>query len=264
MVVIIDDRGDVWQWSPNLIKVIPYDFFVGIGDINSSFLPKKSEITSKTRTPLPPPPFESSEDKENTSVAEDVEALANGETISADADAVVDADASSLETQLVAMAGGDDPSVMEEQSNAQAETIAAQVTDRPLMKKQEMLDKMDGDDETKENSKEEQTSDTASEHSHKHRQNLLHDDDEELRYLQANLEHVHKLFFEEYDHNIASSAGGRVAQLRGEKSSKKPPLDNLELVPDVKDIMPPVKLDVLKDVVICFTGVIPQGLNHET
>lgn len=40
MVVIIDDRGDVWQWSPNLIKVNPFEFFVGIGDINSSFLPK--------------------------------------------------------------------------------------------------------------------------------------------------------------------------------------------------------------------------------
>ncbi|KAG7452156.1 uncharacterized protein BT62DRAFT_926376 [Guyanagaster necrorhizus] len=40
MVVIIDDRGDVWEWSPNLIKVVPYDFFVGIGDINSAFLPK--------------------------------------------------------------------------------------------------------------------------------------------------------------------------------------------------------------------------------
>lgn len=26
MVVIIDDRGDVWQWSPNLIKVIPCEF----------------------------------------------------------------------------------------------------------------------------------------------------------------------------------------------------------------------------------------------
>lgn len=23
MVVIIDDRADVWEWSPNLIKVIP-------------------------------------------------------------------------------------------------------------------------------------------------------------------------------------------------------------------------------------------------
>lgn len=23
MVVIIDDRADVWEWSPNLIKVVP-------------------------------------------------------------------------------------------------------------------------------------------------------------------------------------------------------------------------------------------------
>jgi len=26
MVVIIDDRADVWEWSPNLIKVIPCEF----------------------------------------------------------------------------------------------------------------------------------------------------------------------------------------------------------------------------------------------
>ncbi|KAN0060227.1 CTD phosphatase Fcp1 [Thecaphora frezii] len=39
MVVIIDDRADVWKWSPNLVKVMPYDFFVGIGDINATFLP---------------------------------------------------------------------------------------------------------------------------------------------------------------------------------------------------------------------------------
>ncbi|CRK23984.1 hypothetical protein BN1708_018074, partial [Verticillium longisporum] len=36
MVVIIDDRADVWPRNrPNLIKVVPYDFFKGIGDINS-------------------------------------------------------------------------------------------------------------------------------------------------------------------------------------------------------------------------------------
>ncbi|KAL7418267.1 CTD phosphatase Fcp1 [Cryptotrichosporon argae] len=39
MVVVIDDRSDVWGDCPNLVKVIPYDFFVGIGDINGSFLP---------------------------------------------------------------------------------------------------------------------------------------------------------------------------------------------------------------------------------
>ncbi|RUO95419.1 hypothetical protein BC936DRAFT_144095, partial [Jimgerdemannia flammicorona] len=82
MVVVIDDRSDVWDWSPNLIKVqqcklglrrqekgswsicgfylcldviwdlltlmimiqhifAADDFFVGIGDINASFLPKR-------------------------------------------------------------------------------------------------------------------------------------------------------------------------------------------------------------------------------
>ncbi|ANB14794.1 Fcp1p [Sugiyamaella lignohabitans] len=44
MVAIIDDRGDVWKWSNNLIKVVPYNFFVGIGDINSSFLPQRTGI----------------------------------------------------------------------------------------------------------------------------------------------------------------------------------------------------------------------------
>lgn len=42
MVAIIDDRGDVWNWSANLIKVVPYIFFVGTGDINSNFLPQKT------------------------------------------------------------------------------------------------------------------------------------------------------------------------------------------------------------------------------
>lgn len=41
MVIIIDDRGDVWNWSENLIKVVPYNFFLGVGDINSNFLPKQ-------------------------------------------------------------------------------------------------------------------------------------------------------------------------------------------------------------------------------
>lgn len=34
MVVVIDDRADVWQYSPNLVTVLPYHFFQGTGDIN--------------------------------------------------------------------------------------------------------------------------------------------------------------------------------------------------------------------------------------
>lgn len=43
MVVVVDDRGDVWHWSPNLIKVHPYNFFVGIGDINEPGKPSVPE-----------------------------------------------------------------------------------------------------------------------------------------------------------------------------------------------------------------------------
>jgi len=30
MVVIIDDRADVWEWSPNLVKVIPCSYYVSL------------------------------------------------------------------------------------------------------------------------------------------------------------------------------------------------------------------------------------------
>ena len=33
MVAIIDDREDVWNYSPNLVPVLPYKFFKGIYDL---------------------------------------------------------------------------------------------------------------------------------------------------------------------------------------------------------------------------------------
>lgn len=35
MVVILDDRLDVWERSPNLVQVKPYEFFINAGDINT-------------------------------------------------------------------------------------------------------------------------------------------------------------------------------------------------------------------------------------
>jgi RNA polymerase II subunit A C-terminal domain phosphatase len=34
MVLILDDRADVWENSPNLIRIKPYEFFKGYGDVN--------------------------------------------------------------------------------------------------------------------------------------------------------------------------------------------------------------------------------------
>ncbi|OAD04700.1 hypothetical protein MUCCIDRAFT_130883, partial [Mucor lusitanicus CBS 277.49] len=34
-VVVLDDRADVWDYSPNLIQIKPYEYFAGVGDINA-------------------------------------------------------------------------------------------------------------------------------------------------------------------------------------------------------------------------------------
>ncbi|KAF7302491.1 RNA polymerase II subunit A C-terminal domain phosphatase [Mycena chlorophos] len=56
MVVVIDDRADVWEWTPNLLKVVPFDFFVGIGDINGTFLPKNTMLGPAAPEKPPPAP----------------------------------------------------------------------------------------------------------------------------------------------------------------------------------------------------------------
>ncbi|KAI8369405.1 uncharacterized protein BYT42DRAFT_617436 [Radiomyces spectabilis] len=81
MVVILDDRADVWNFSPNLIKIKPYEFFVGIGDINSPFAPKKEFetvpqlVAVPQKTPILPPtkpatekPVLSAKDKDSATI----------------------------------------------------------------------------------------------------------------------------------------------------------------------------------------------------
>ncbi|KAI9369362.1 hypothetical protein BJX61DRAFT_151699 [Aspergillus egyptiacus] len=235
MVVIIDDRGDVWRWSPNLIKVSPYDFFVGIGDINSSFLPKKQELGPPTEEKAAAPQHH-----------------VNGAARKAD-----ESEVSTLE-QLVTMGGGDNPRLLQEQSDAQDETIMHQVEDRPLAQKQKELDAEDESAEPSESSSIDESQDSA-----KHRHHLLVDNDQELIELSRRLEDVHTHFFEEYDRKRARGLGGRVATLRGEKALSKEKDVDLKLVPDVKDIMPRLKRRVLGGVVIVFSGVLPLGTDTQ-
>ncbi|KAL1973917.1 hypothetical protein VTN31DRAFT_5477 [Thermomyces dupontii] len=227
MVVIIDDRGDVWRWNHNLIKVSPYDFFVGIGDINSSFLPKKPELT-----PAPG----AGKGKATAETTPDVNGVAaaarNGET-----------DMSTVE-QLVSMGGGDDPSLLQLQATQQEETIMHQVEDRPLLQKQKELDA--------EEAAESQASETSSVDESRHRHHLLEDHDTELYQLEERLEKVHRMFFEEYDRRRAQ---------RPAKDGDGGDDDDvdLEVVPDVKTLIPQIKRPVLDGVVIVFSGVLPLG-----
>lgn len=245
MVVIIDDRGDVWKWNPNLVKVSPYDFFVGIGDINSSFLPKRQELNQESKAGHKPSEKPSTEGKP-------AEHRANGVLTKADGTEV-----STLE-QLVSMGGGSNPQVLQEQSHAQEETIMHQVEDRPLLQKQKELDAEDDVAESSDSS----SSVDDSQESMRHRHHLLEDNDRELYQLQERLQRVHRLFFDEYKKRT-QTLGGRVAALRRDKARSKEKDIDLKVVPDVKDIMPQIKREVLGGVVLVFSGVLPLGTDTQ-
>lgn len=260
MVVIIDDRGDVWGWNENFVKVTPYDFFVGIGDINSSFLPKKPEanLTVKAES--------TSKNAAKPELAADVGVKetgtkTNGDGVEISESSIVSTStaASALE-QLVSMGGGDDPTLLQAQTSLQDETLAAQRHDRPLLQKQKLLEAEDASSESS------GASDTSSDDGHP-RHKLLQDNDEELKYLEESLTKVHSEYFEAYTRQLPSSQGGRVAELRGSSTKRRQfPKQNqdLAIVPDIKDIMTQMKHLVLEGVVIVFSGVIPLHLDWNT
>jgi RNA polymerase II subunit A-like phosphatase len=272
MVVIIDDRGDVWNWIPNLIKVNPYDFFIGIGDINSSFLPKRPE------SPKVPRVAPASTPDPNNDIAESVikdsadskvngtgtEASQSEESSQQESIQSSVSDVSALE-QLVSMGGGDDPTLLREQTASQDKTITTQVADRPLLQKQKQLEAEEAALDTASQDKDADgnpvaCSDSASE-SDKPRHNLLHDDDRELQYLEEALRKVHTQYYDICPRELTDLQGGRVAQLRVAQTNRQslPASRDMAMVPDIKVLLPQVKRTVLAGVVIVFSGVVPLG-----
>ncbi|QSS64812.1 RNA polymerase II C-terminal domain phosphatase component, partial [Histoplasma capsulatum] len=255
MVVIIDDRGDVWKWTDNLIKVVPYDFFVGIGDINSSFLPKKQEFKG---FPLGAAKSKKELDSKET---ETTRTTTNGSSAT-NADGQTTTEISALE-QLVTMGGGDNPVLLQEQATEQEEAIAHQVEERPLLQKQKQLD---AEDEAAELLAAGENGDSSSSDSHdssRHRHHLLEDNDTELSKLEERLKAVHTAFFDEYDRRRTSSLGGRVSALKGQRVPSKDKDIDLRIVPDIKVIMPQIKRPVLQSVDLVFSGVLPLGTDTQ-
>ncbi|KAF5001177.1 hypothetical protein FGRMN_1201 [Fusarium graminum] len=228
MVVIIDDRADVWPMNrPNLIKVVPYDFFKGIGDINSSFLPKRQDILpilkSKPVTddsPKPPP--------KASPIAE-----------------------------IVRMSGGDDAASLKSQTEEQEKTLEKQLKDRPLLHMQEELDKEDDQQETN----------TTTDSALTHHRNVLVDDDEELIALQDHLTDLHTSFYETYDRRRAERKEKEGTHPPAHsKSKRRVSVDDgvdLSMVPDAGDILDELKSNVLSGLVIVLSGLVPLGVRVE-
>ena len=270
MVVIIDDRGDVWKWNENLVKVTPYDFFVGIGDINSSFLPKLP-----ARIPiLPDAPPNPNKDLALGATKKEPEPKVNGDDAqpeNVNSTSTHEINGTSTLAQLVSMGGGDDPSLLEEQTNQQGAALATQLQERPLLQKQLLLEAEEAKAASSSGSEAAETNGTSSPPNaavlpERPRHKLLQDNDTELTHLEHALRKVHTEFYDAYTRSLADNQGGRLAQLRGAGGRRQPASANrdLELIPDIKLIMPAIKSRVLAGLVLVFSGVVPLGVDVHT
>lgn len=273
MVVIIDDRGDVWNWNENLIKVTPYDFFVGIGDINSGFLPKKpgADVPSKSEiiaqsSSIRPSESTSINNAELGETGNDLEQPNQPWSSSSSPSPSPSSSPRNVSAldHFVSMGGGDDPITLQARKSQQDEAVAAQLQDRPLLQKQLKLEAEDAASEASSTNAPSEHDPNARAHETPHK--LLQDFDQELSYLEIALRKVHTEYFDTYARQLANAQGGRIAELRGSSKRKHSISDNtdLALVPDIGNLMPRLKLRVLEDVVLVFSGVIPLHLDWQT
>ncbi|EGV65209.1 CTD phosphatase Fcp1 [Yamadazyma tenuis] len=246
MVAIIDDRGDVWQWEDNLIKVVPYDFFVGIGDINSSFLPKKNtQITGPSKKRKSIAKLEAMEEDLEHEFAESD----NGDAPDSESDVSDTGDSKedkenidhshSAVDRLVEIGGGEDnKNLLIEQSRSRTLSLEQQQHDRPLAKLQHDLEKINHDHETKSDS-EHSSNENDDAANDEEEDNLLYDDDNELESLKVALSNIHNEYYKILD-------------------SKNPER------PDLTYVIPNLKSKCLEGVVILFSGIIPLGINPDS
>jgi len=199
---------------------------VGIGDINSSFLPPKPDplltqpsLNPSSRAPSLPPP-EALPTLQKNSVPDTAETLADAEV-----------DVAEVATAVLL--------------SKQTEVLSAQLEQRPLAKKQEEL--LEGAE------KPQATVAQAAETTHNgignvkeksHRQALLKSDDGELERVKLLLTEVHRRFFNKYERSFK---GARV-----------------DPEYDVRVIIPQIKTETFAGTHLLFSSVIPLEVDPQT
>ncbi len=257
MVVIIDDREDVWNFAPNLIHVRPYHFFQHTGDINAPPGLAKQEKDDKEGFD-----FTSLNQTENSSEGSSSEVL-NGSTSKSE-----EKDKKSPEKVLSDEDVGAGTQVEGEVTESLCKYVEAKQDDGAMDTTDDMKETKDitterSTENMKENSKEseepplektveenvlKQTESSKSEKSSAEEENgqiYIRDTDDYLLHLQDILQKVHGAYYELYDDN----RGGN-----GEET---------KAVPDMKIVLPYVRRKVLEEVHVVFSGVVPTNTSLE-
>ncbi|BEJ13915.1 hypothetical protein CspHIS471_0310890 [Cutaneotrichosporon sp. HIS471] len=230
MVVIIDDRADVWADSPNLIKVVPYDFFVGIGDINGSFLPPAQPTIT-----MPPGKAQSPVSDRSSSAASTPPPATPSDIPSTEDGLMLQSKILDEMTEARPLAKlereseeNDDGCTDGHEGNGEASN------DKEPLKPEE---KSDDGGQSNEDKEKHAPHVLHLRHQH-HRKAVLKDDDVELERVGGILRVIHSQYYEAYNR-------------------RDPTSDTLPMLCDTTLIIQELKDQVLHGCVIGFTGVIP-------
>ncbi|KAG2226933.1 hypothetical protein INT45_010212 [Circinella minor] len=220
MVVVLDDRSDVWSFSPNLIKIKPYEFFVGIGDINSPFAPKQiPDVPAQPPKPRNEIGKHTDKGEKITDSKKEGEVKEIREDNKKEENDNEDGDDKEEEGEEGDEENGDESKILEEQEKIQEAMAKEQQQQRPLAQKQNEL--APGQDRP-----------------------LLVDNDKELYTMTEILTEVHDRFYK----------GLEIYNKQQTENGTGTPVEK----PDVKDLIPQMKKKVLNDIHIVFSGLIPQ------
>lgn len=209
LVCIIDDREDVWNNAPNLIRVKPYTFFKDTGDINS---PYKTKTELDVKSLLDP-----NINNDITKTTEQTEEV--GKTLSDSLESEIGKTEECLER--------DKKNDEKDQENA-SKPVPESSTENPKT--------VDSEEKEYKKEKEDKTENETEEF----------DEDDYLLFLEEILHRIHEEFYREYD----------------EKMKYKSDDEEIRL-PDLKEVIPNVKKNVLNGVNIVFSGVIPTNMPTE-
>lgn len=265
MVAIIDDRGDVWKWSKNLIRVVPYDFFVGIGDINSSFLPQRAGMVTPHTGPGKDERIE--EVEENKEEEQDNKPATESNGTDEGKGKEIDngeSDEDSAKEDETKEEQKKDEDVKEDggevSENTEATEAAAKPSSAPAEKASPVANMLSlnkalpaAEDERKCSIEAQQkdrplaklqsdldSASSSEDESHEERHHLLVDNDNELIHVQKALIKLHEDYYQDYDDHVKHHE---------------------DILPDVQDILSSLTYPVFGGCVFLFSGIIPIGVN---
>ena len=227
MVCIIDDREDVWNYSKNLIAVRPYSFFANTGDINSPNRARDALIAKATKALR----LQSKElDSSSASKGKEVK-----DTNKSDFEKNSD---KTGETLMETDNTGDIKNHATDSTKPSTDPVAESFIDSKNSR---------SEDNQPENTVQSEPPSGGNTPSEEEKQdNKITDSDDYLLYLQDILQRIHTRFFEKYDEMIRYTADGEQVT-----------------IPDLKQIIPGLRKEVLNGVNIVFSGVIPMNIVPE-